>query len=160
MRRLAFALVPVLAGALGAAVPAAAQPQYAAVPPGAPPVGIDDCVLTTNVVYPGYRAINGNFRWVTTAGLKISFHNRSAQRAQAVRFEVDYRGDVETIDDVGSFAPGVAIVHNYAQFVDFAYLGTRPNYCHVVQVKLADGTVWASQRGRQQMQPQSQSPSH
>jgi hypothetical protein len=133
---------------LASAAPAAAQPASAAAT--LPPIGIDDCVVTTNVAYPPYRVVNGNFRWVTTAGLKISFHNRSAQRAQSIRFEVDYRGDVETIDDVGTFAPGVPIVHNYSQFVDFAYLGTRPNYCHVLSVKLADGTVWTSQRGRQQ----------
>ncbi len=132
---------------IASALPASAQP---AAPGGLPPVAIDDCTVTTNVAYPPYSAVRGNIRWVTTSGLRIGFHVRAAQRAQTIRFQVDYRGDVETIDDTGTFAPGVEIVHSYSQFVDFAYLGTRPNFCRVLTVKFADGTMWTAQQGARQ----------
>jgi hypothetical protein len=131
------------------AMPVAAQPATTAVVAPAP-VGIDNCALMTNAYYPGPGFIrNGNMRWVTTAGLKITFHNRGTQHAASIRFQVNYRGDVETIDDVGNFTPNVQITHSYSQFVDFAYLGTRPNSCRVVMVKFADGTVWSTEGKRQ-----------
>jgi hypothetical protein len=120
---------------------------FAQAPAGLPPIALDRCAVTTNWSYLNVRA---NQRWVTTSGLNIAFHNRSSQTATAVRFLVNYRGDVETIDDVGSFASGVNINHKYPQFVDFAYLGTRPNFCRVVSVKFADGTTWTAPVGRRQ----------
>lgn len=116
-------------------------------PPGLPPIAIDVCTITTNVSYLSLRT---NQRWVTTRGLNIAFHNRASQAATAVRFLVSYRGDVETVDDAGSFAPGIKVNHNYAQFVDFAYLGTRPNFCRLVSVKFADGTSWTAPVARRQ----------
>jgi hypothetical protein len=135
-----FTHISAFAAALVApAAPGGAQP---------PPVAIDQCIVTTNVYYP--FVAHGNLRWLTTSGLRIVFHDRAAQRASAIRFLVNYRGDVETIDDAGTFAPGVEVNHSYQQFVDFAYLGTRPNFCRVLSVKFADGTTWT----RETAQPQ------
>jgi len=138
-----------LAFLIAAVSPAAAQPQNVAVPQPAP-VAIDSCALTTNEYFPVFG--RATMRWVTTSGLRIGFHNRASKPVAKVRFVVDYRGDVEAINDVGSFAPSVNIVHNYTRFLDFAYLGTRPNVCVVVFVQYADGTTWQRPAGRAQSQ--------
>jgi hypothetical protein len=149
MRSSFFGCCFALAAGAATLAPLAAQPATAAAVAPAP-IGIDSCALLTNTYFPGPGFIrNANMRWVTTAGLKISFHNRATQHVTGIRFQVNYRGDVETIDDVGNFTPGVQIAHTYSQFVDFAYLGTRPNYCRVVSVKYADGTIWSTEGRRQ-----------
>jgi hypothetical protein len=150
MRYLALVLLLALAAAPAALTPATAQPVTpAAAPVVAPaPVAIDGCSIMTNIYYPPLLR-GAVMRWVTTAGLKIIFHSKGPQAAVDVRFLVEYRGDVEVIDDVGNFSAGVKINHSYSHFEDFAYLGTHPNICRVVRVKLADGTIWSAEGRRQ-----------
>ena len=119
------------------ALPVAALAQGSS---GPPPIAIDDCRVLTNTYYVFPTRLD--VPYIVTRGLAISFHNRAGQSASEVHFEANYRGEDVTITDVGSFAPNVNINHKYDQFVNFAYLGTHPNRCRVLYVKLADGTTW------------------
>jgi hypothetical protein len=69
--------------------------------------------------------------------LRIAFTNDNNSRATEVVFAVLNRGSVaKRLDDVGSFTPGVAIDHT------FANQSGGIQAVAVAQVKFADGSVW------------------
>lgn len=107
------------------------------------PVAIDRCEIPRGYTTSSWR------RWsvpsMTTGDLRIAFHDRAPRPIANVAFFVDYRGEVETVTDAGTFTPGAPIDHTYSgRFTDFAYLGSRPNRCSVVSVTFADGSIWSS----------------
>ena len=80
----------------------------------------------------------------TPGSLNVSFRNDSAVTATAVIFQRDENGaPAGRISDVGSFAPGVTIVHQ---------LNADPSNANedvsVAEVKFADGSVWINQAPR------------
>lgn len=107
------------------------------------PVAIDRCEIPRGYATSSWR------RWpntpTTTGNLRIAFHDRAPRPIASVAFSVDYRGEIETVDDAGTFSPGASIDHTYTgRFTDLAYLGSRPNRCRVVSVRFADGSIWSS----------------
>jgi hypothetical protein len=112
-----------------------------------PPVAIDDCKLATNVYYIFGRA---DIPYVVTRGLSVTFHLREQKNAAEIHFRANYRGEDAVITDVGSFAPGVKVTHQYEQFVNFAYLGLHPNVCRPIFVRYTDGTTWSAPVTRRQ----------
>lgn len=80
-----------------------------------------------------------------TDGLSIDYTNHGPAAANRVEFQVDYRGEVEDIVDVGTFSPGVSIKHMFGNFSGLAYLGSRPNHCRVLAVRYASGQTWRRQ---------------
>jgi hypothetical protein len=137
-----IALAPLLIAASTVAGTAATSSSDAA--PG--PVVIDRCeVPPTSRTYGAYSWRPWANQSATTGALRIAFHDRARTPVTRVAFLVDYRGEVETVRDAGTFSPGASIDHTYAgRFVDFAYLGSRPNRCRVVSVTFADGSIWAN----------------
>jgi hypothetical protein len=110
------------------------------------PVAIDRCEIPRGDATSNWR------RWSTpsptTGDLRIAFHDRASRPVASVAFSVDYRGQVETVKDAGTFSPGAPIDHRYSgRFTDFAYLGSRPNRCRVVSVTFADGSIWSTPAG-------------
>jgi hypothetical protein len=107
------------------------------------PITIDRCEIPRSYETSNWRRWTGLS--MTTGALRIAFHDRAQRPIANVAFSVDYRGEVETVRDAGTFSPGAPIDHTYAgRFTDFAYLGSRPNRCHVVSVTFADGSTWSS----------------
>jgi len=71
--------------------------------------------------------------------LGITFENQSSADATDVVFALEGAGYPDRINDVGRFAKGVRIHHNFPMdpFSVAGYLRVR-----VIQVWFADGTVW------------------
>jgi hypothetical protein len=69
--------------------------------------------------------------------LSLSFENTSKQTVTEVTFEVSGDRSFRRIRDVGTFAPGVSIMHSY-----LGYSGPD-EMVRVAQVEFADGSVWA-----------------
>jgi hypothetical protein len=117
-------------------------------PGGAPPIAVKTCEITQNLT--NQRPFRPWYGWrypdsgpaPTTSGLRIVFANQTNTPATQVGFRVSYRGDHEFVHDVGTFSPGVAIDHSYSVFVDYAYLGSRPNACVPVFAQFSDGSTW------------------
>jgi hypothetical protein len=68
----------------------------------------------------------------------VEFQNSGSVNATQVIFELDVRGaKVGRFNDIGNFAPGIAIKHG------FLNTSGDPNaQLNIVKVKLADGSVW------------------
>ena len=66
-------------------------------------------------------------------GTTITFVNTGKAVLKKITFEVKYRSfsaDLSrTIDDVGSFAPGVKITHNYDAYRGVSWQGSTPTSC-------------------------------
>ncbi len=83
-------------------------------------------------------------------GVQISFTNESALVADLVVFRVKINGAESLIRDVGTFSPGVAIVHDYrtaqGQFVlpsVLSQLFGRPSItCDVDSARFVGGKIW------------------
>jgi hypothetical protein len=73
--------------------------------------------------------------------LRISFVNRAALPVTDVRFAVTTPNGTQTIDDVGSFAGGARITHNFAPAVGGANF-SDPASCAVQSVTFSNGTTW------------------
>jgi hypothetical protein len=115
--------------------------------PALPPIAIVDCHLVTNTYYIFGRS---DVPYVVIRGLSIAFVVRDQRSVSEVHFRANYRGEEATITDVGSFASGVKVVHQYDQFVNFAYLGIHPNVCRAIFARFADGTTWTAPVARRQ----------
>ncbi len=116
-------------------------------PPDGPPITVRTCEITQNSVSRAYHPwygwrYSGSFRPPSTSGLRIAFVNRTNTPATEVGFQVAYRGDIEYVHDVGTFSPDITIDHTYSEFIDYAFLGSRPNSCRAVFARFADGSVW------------------
>ncbi len=116
-------------------------------PPGGPPIAVGTCEITQNIANRAYHPwygwrYPGISRPPSTSGLRVAFVNRTNTPATEVGFYVAYRGATEYVRDIGTFSPGVTIDHTYSEFVDYAFLGSRPNSCRAVFARFADGSVW------------------
>jgi hypothetical protein len=130
--------------ALALAAPAGAQPMYPA--PYAAPVTINSCgpIINQN---PSGPVTPGGFPLVgSSSGIAITFVNDASKTADLVNFAVDSNGERFIIRDVGTFSPGVSIVHQYRNgsgqaFILPAFIAPSIS-CHVDSVRFTDGTVW------------------
>jgi hypothetical protein len=112
------------------AVPAFAQPAPEA------PVAVTTCALGAAV-----RPFNeGPLQAAQGGHIAISFVNRAAVQATAVRIAVRTGRTVETIDDRGSFASGTRIDRVVAPAGASYDAGSVS--CEVEAVSFADGTTW------------------
>lgn len=79
----------------------------------------------------------------TEGFLAITYVNDAKQPASEVDFGlVSRRSLIAVANDVGSFAPGVAIAHEFSVSPEIFPIGTAFPYCAVLRVKYADGTEW------------------
>jgi hypothetical protein len=110
-----------------AAMPSAAAAQ-------ADPVQIEYLHTSGGFYQDAYHNMN-----LLPALLQITFQNYSSAEATDVVFAVEGNGFAKQINDVGRFAKGVQIRHNFP-VNPFSVGG--PIYVRIVQVSFADGTVW------------------
>jgi hypothetical protein len=110
-----------------AALPSAAAAQ-------ADPIQIEKVLTSGGFYQDAYHNMN-----LLPALLGITFENQSSADATDVVFVVEGYGFANRINDVGRFAKGVRIHHNFP--VDAFGIGGSVRV-HVVQVSFADGTVW------------------
>jgi hypothetical protein len=79
-------------------------------------------------------------------GIAIEFVNEATQPATLVNFNVNSAGRQFVVRDVGKFAPGVSIKHQYRNGAGQAFvlpdLIAPKIKCDVASVTFADGTVW------------------
>ena len=86
-----------------------------------PPVTVLSCLVTPSV---NSRQANG---------IEISFVNAGTGVLHHVTFEVGYHtidADIaRTVNDTGSFAPGVRIDHHFDEFAGVSWLGGATTSC-------------------------------
>jgi hypothetical protein len=112
------------------AIPALAQPAPEA------PVAVTSCAIGAAA-----RPYNeGPLQAVEGGDIAISFVNRAAVEATAVRFTVRTGRTVQTIDDQGSFASGTRIDRTFTPATASYDAGSAS--CEVEAVSFADGTTW------------------
>jgi hypothetical protein len=79
-------------------------------------------------------------------GTHISYVNLGQRTASSITFAVGYRNSashfLRRVTDVGSFAPGATISHDFSLFNDVTYAGSHTSMCVPTQVKYAGGQVW------------------
>jgi len=117
----------------GPAAPAGSVGVYTTLP-----VAVAACEQSSISLNP---ALEGPAIALQLDNLRISFVNRAALKATDVRFAVSTPGGTQTIEDVGSFAPGAQITHNFA----LARTGLNfsdPAKCAVQSVTYSDGSTW------------------
>ena len=77
------------------------------------------------------------------AFLAVTFKNDAPIEATEVDFGlVVQRSLVAVAKDVGAFAPGATIDHEFAISREVFPLGLGVPYCAVMRVKYSDGSVW------------------
>ncbi len=80
------------------------------------------------------------------SGVDITYVNLGHKTAASITFAVGYRNAsshyLRRVTDVGSFAPGVTIMHKLSLYNDVTYAGSQTSLCAPVEVKWAGGTVW------------------
>ncbi len=75
--------------------------------------------------------------------LGIVYRNEAPVTATEVDFGLVARGSLVALaKDVGTFAPGVKIDHEFVVSREIFPLGTEFAYCAVLRVKYADGSSW------------------
>ncbi|MEA2666204.1 MAG: hypothetical protein QOI11_3148 [Candidatus Eremiobacteraeota bacterium] len=116
--------------ATAASAPALAQPAPEA------PIAVTSCAIDAAVRLYG----EGPFQGAAGGDVAISFVNRAAVEATAVRFLVRTGRTVQTIDDRGSFASGTRIDRIFSP-ATASYDGGSAA-CEVESVSFADGTTW------------------
>jgi hypothetical protein len=78
------------------------------------------------------------------AFLGIVYENRADVSATEVDFGLVAGGGViAEVKDIGNFAPGVKIDHEFVVSREIFPLASTP-YCSVLRVKYADGSAWAN----------------
>jgi len=132
---------PLLTGIAGALTIASATPAT----PGSSvgvyttlPVAVAACEQSSISLNP---SLEGPAVALQLDNLRISFVNRAALKATDVRFAVSTPNGTQTIEDVGSFAPGAQITHNFAP----AQTGLNfsdPAKCAVQSVTFSNGSTW------------------
>lgn len=84
------------------------------------------------------------------AFLAIGYQNRSRLIATEVHFGLVVRGSlVAVVKDVGIFAPGAIIEHEFVVSREIFPLPTNAPFCEVLHVKYADGSNWFNPRPEQ-----------
>jgi hypothetical protein len=75
--------------------------------------------------------------------LAITYVNDAKKPATEVDFGLVSRGTLIAVtNDVGSFATGASIAHEFSVSPQIFPIGTALPYCAVLRVKYADGTEW------------------
>ncbi|HEY1729655.1 MAG TPA: hypothetical protein VGG22_14860 [Candidatus Baltobacteraceae bacterium] len=80
-----------------------------------------------------------------SGALTISFTNESNKQIDVARFAIDLEGKTASIRDVGKFAPGITVNHNFKDFagnMQWVFSRQPQPTCQVTFVKFDDGTVW------------------
>jgi hypothetical protein len=102
-----------------------------------PPIVINECRLVTS-----------GSQWVTTSsGIQIQFTNETTKTAQLINFQVNDVYQNAVIRDVGTFSPGITVIHKYkiGEGETYSPLFDAPNlHCAVSSIKFDDGSVWHS----------------
>jgi hypothetical protein len=127
---LSTAVAATLLATATTAAPALAQPAPEA------PIAVTSCAIDAAVRLYG----EGPFQGAAGGDVAISFVNRAAVEATAVRFLVRTGRTVQTIDDRGSFASGTRIDRIFSP-ATASYEGGSAS-CEVESVSFADGTTW------------------
>lgn len=78
---------------------------------------------------------------VTTNSAHVRFVNRSSVAATDVVFQLRSGDDTQIVHDRGTFAPGVAISHNFTMRSGGTYFAGAST-CNVVSAHFANGTAW------------------
>lgn len=142
MSRASSKLFVAAAAVCGLPVVALAQPYTA------PPVTINNCapVITASAAPSPPPVLAGLPLTSTSSGIAITFVNGASKTANLVNFAVDSNGRRFIVRDVGTFSPGISIVHTYRNGAGQAFILPEfiaPNIrCHVASVRFEDGTVW------------------
>lgn len=77
--------------------------------------------------------------------LAVTYTNQAKVAATEVDFGLVARGSLVALaKDVGSFAPGVSIDHEFVISREVFPLGTALPICAVMRVKYADGSEWVN----------------
>jgi hypothetical protein len=110
------------------------------------PITINSCGAELESGSSKGPSIGGIPLSTTSSGIKIEFVNESAKTADLVNFDVNSNGTHFVIRDVGTFSPGISIVHKYRNgsgqsFVLPSFIAPKIK-CHVASVRFADGTSW------------------
>jgi hypothetical protein len=114
------------------ALPAASQPLWGRFDQRFDPISVDSVTVDR--------------RGLATHGINIVYHDNRQVAAQKVVFQVNYRGVVQSVVDVGNFTQGAEINHTFNDFDGLGYEGPTPDRIQVVYVAFADGTVWQQPR--------------
>ena len=79
--------------------------------------------------------------------LAIGYTNLSPKAIKSIDFALIAKGQiVADVRDVGDFAPGAKIQHNFPLSPKIFPLGTGPVACAPISITYADGSTWQSQR--------------
>jgi len=111
----------------------------------------DPHVHTAAQVHPwidpyGYWHSSPNFFPSWDAFLGIAYENRAPVQATEIDFGLVAGGWLVAVaKDVGKFAPGVKIDHEFVVSREIFPLRGMP-YCAILRVKYADGSVWQNPR--------------
>jgi hypothetical protein len=100
----------------------------------APPIELASCEVSKPVTV---RNNDDDPRIVGAFALHVRFSNVAAEPISRVTFTLN---DGATINDVGTFSPGIAIEH------DFRLSETEATSCVVSAVTFAGGTTWMLSR--------------
>jgi hypothetical protein len=135
---LALALFPISALADPTPTPAASPSAAPTAAPSTPsPIAIDICQLRTEDENPFVA---------TTDGVEIKFTNNAKVAATTINFAVSSGAQAGVIRDVGTFAPGLEVTHNYREGSGFQIITpllSHPHLnCTVQSVQFADGSAW------------------
>ena len=134
-----------------AAAVALATASTAAIAPPAgaqtAPVSITSCTIlqATRTAYPFWYPFGPPpipRRSPFADGIRIVYVNHGPLAANRVAFQVNYRGDIQRIVDVGTFSPAATIDHTFGNFSGDAFLGSSPNTCVVRAVRFVNGSIW------------------
>jgi len=81
----------------------------------------------------------------TEGFLEVAYTNDASKTAKEVDFGLVSRGALIALaKDVGSFASGVRIDHEFSVDPEIFPIGTALPYCAVMRVKYDDGTEWVN----------------
>jgi hypothetical protein len=142
-----------VAASIAALALLAGGPALAAADPTSVPVAVNSAaaapitITSTELQLPSVTQSMSGFgfnEFYAPGSLTVSFRNNGTVAATDVIFQLDANGaPAGRISDVGSFAPGVTIVH---------HLNVDPSdaneHVSVAEVKFADGSVWINQAPR------------
>ena len=125
--------------ALGA--PAGADPVMGPANAFSPPVNVNAC----NLEYSSDTSVVSRIN-----GVAIQFTNESSTVADLINFRVTINGQPSLIRDVGTFTPGIEILHKFRAGSDQFTLpvvlqqfgGRPPVTCTIASVHFANGTTW------------------
>ena len=128
------------AGAAPTPPPILGAPNTNPQAPQTGPIQVESCAL--NLV--------GNELAAKTGTVEIHFTNESPVVADLIRFRFDWAPEATAyVRDVGTFSPGITIVHKFKQS-EGAFISpllSRPKIvCSVESAHFTDGTVWTNPR--------------